>query len=99
MGAWDVPSHMADAGDHYRPAGDDYPPGVYRVVGTPDDVTLLRVADGDGRREHTGELRRVPPSVLAEAFDPAADPDAGISPVGAVRNALQGLYWQFRRFL
>ncbi|WP_121820484.1 hypothetical protein [Halostella salina] len=90
---------MADAGDHYRATGDDYPSGVYRVVGTLDDVTLLRVADADGRREHTGEIRRVPPSVLAEAFEPAEDPDTGFSPVRAVRNALQGLYWQFRRFL
>jgi hypothetical protein len=91
---------MTDVGDHYRVTGDDYPPGVYRVVGGGDsDVTLLRVADDDGRREHTGEIRRVPASVLAAEFEPAANPDAGFSPVGAVRNGLQGLYWQFRRFL
>ncbi|MFB6157504.1 MAG: hypothetical protein ABEJ34_06665 [Haloferacaceae archaeon] len=86
-------------GDHYRPTTDDRDPGVYRVVGVPDDVTLLRVADGDGRRVHAGEVRRVSRATLAGSFEPTRDPDAGLDPVAGVRNALSGLYWSVRRYL
>jgi len=87
---------MVEVGDHYRP-GDGG--AVYRVVGTGEPVALLRVTDADGRRAHTGDLRRVAEEELESEFASAGDPDAGLSPVSAVRNALQGLYWSVRRFL
>lgn len=90
---------MATVGDHYRPTADDRTPGVYRVVGASEKVTLLRVADADGRRRHTGEIRRVSSRALDAEFERADDPDAGLSPVSLARNVLQGLYWQIRRFL
>lgn len=89
---------MTDPGDHYRPTADAYDPGIYRVVGTGTEVALLRVTDGDGTRAHTGEVVYVPADRLDSAFEPADDPDAGLSPVGLVTNALQGLYWQVRKF-
>ncbi|WP_256296481.1 hypothetical protein [Haloarchaeobius salinus] len=88
---------MPSLGDHYRPAGEDAP--VYRVVGTVDEVALLRVTDDAGRRRSTGELRHVAADRLDAEFEAATDPDAGFKPLAGVRNALSGLYWQFRRFL
>ncbi len=90
---------MVDVGEHYRPTDGTHDPGVYRVVGTTDAVTLLRVADGDGRRAHTGEISRVSERDLDTAFEPASDPDAGINPVFALRNVLSGMYWNVRKFL
>lgn len=84
---------------HYRPASDDYPAGVYRVVGAGDTVVLLRLTDGDGRRRHTGRLERVRGDALADHFEPVADPDAGFAPAAGLLNAAQGLYWQVRKFL
>lgn len=86
-------------GRHYRPVSGDHSPGVYRVVGTTDGVTLLRVAEADARRVHTGETYHVEVSTLESEFEPTQDPDAGLSPATAVRNELQGLYWSVRRFL
>ncbi|MFD1647271.1 hypothetical protein [Haloarchaeobius litoreus] len=88
---------MPSIGDHYRPTGDDAP--VYRVVGVTDEVALLRVTDEHGRRESTGDVRHVATDQLDAEFEAAADPDAGFRPVAGLRNALSGLYWQFRRFL
>ncbi len=71
-----------DIHDHFR-AGPDAPTpaGVYRVVGTDaGTVTLLRVADGAGRREHSGTVEHVDRETLAEAFERAENPDAGFSP-------------------
>lgn len=90
---------MTAVGDHYRPTAADRTADVHRVVGAADEVTLLRVTDDDGRRVHTGELRRVTREALDAEFEPADDPDAGFSPISAVRNAFQGLYWQVRKFL
>jgi len=87
---------MVDTGDHYRSDGDDC---VYRVVGTGDPVALLRVTDADGRRAHSGELRRVDRDMLDAGFAPAADPDAGVSIRRAIRGLLQGLYWSVRRLV
>jgi hypothetical protein len=85
---------MAEIGDHYQ-SGDTSV--VYRVVGTTDGITLLRVTDADGRRAYTGDLRRVSEGELDAAFEPAEDPDAGVSPVGSLRNLLQGMYWEVRK--
>lgn len=89
---------MPAVGEHYRPRHGDYEPGVYRVVGVPEDVTLLRVGDVDGRRIHPGEISRVSVDALESEFEPAEDPDARFSPAASIRNQLQGLYWQVRRF-
>ncbi|OYR67264.1 hypothetical protein DJ78_16510 [Halorubrum ezzemoulense] len=88
-----------DVGAHYRPTDGDHDPGVYRVVGATDGATLLRVGDADGRRVHTGAVCRVTASALRTEFEPAADPDAGLSLTGALRDAAQGLYWSVRRLL
>jgi len=88
-----------DVGDHYRPTDGGEAPGVYRVVGAGDPVALLRVTDGDGRRIHGGELRRVDQAAVEAGFEPAADPDAGVSASGVARDVLQGLYWSVRRLL
>ena len=87
---------MAEIGDHYQPVDTS---AVYRVVGTTDEITLLRVTDANGRRAHTGDLRRVSRDELSADFEPAEDPDAGVSPVAAVLNMLQGVYWEVRKFL
>jgi len=87
---------MVEIGSHYRPPESG---AVYRIVGADETIALLRVTDADGRRAHTGDLRQVSRDELEAAFDPASDPDAGIAPVAAVRNLLQGLYWSVRRFL
>lgn len=88
---------MPEAGDHYRLTEGRGAEGVYRVVGTDGAVTLLRVTDAEGRRAHTGELRRVSREELGTAFEPAADPDGGLSALRAVRNLLQGMYWEVRK--
>lgn len=87
---------MPRVGDHYRPTAEDAP--VYRVVGVTTEVALLRVTDQSGRRASTGDLRHVAPDRLDAEFEPADDPDSGFRPVAGLRNALSGLYWQFRRF-
>ena len=84
--------------DHVRPIDGSHAPGVYRVVGTTERVTLLRVTGADDRRAHTGEITRVSPERLDASFEPAADPDAGFSPVSSLRNLASGLYWSVRQF-
>lgn len=90
---------MVTVGDHYRPSDDDRDGAVYRVVGVTDEVTLLRVTSGDGRRVHTGTIERVPRESFADAFEPASDPDARFSLRSTARNALSGVYWSIRRFV
>ncbi len=85
-----------EVGDHLRPADADLPAGAYRVVGTPgDDVTLLRVGDADGRRVHTGEVRRVPRGRL-DGFEPAENPDGNRSIASAAAARLEGFAWEIR---
>lgn len=92
------PATPAEAGEHYRPTGNSSGSGVYRVVGAGDEIALLRVADADGRRRHTGTVRHVDQSTLDGDFEAATDPDAGRSPVAAAGNLLSGLYWNVRKF-
>jgi hypothetical protein len=77
---------------HYRaPADGPVEPGIYRVVGRDDDsVTLLRVADSDGRRAVTGEVTAVDRSRLGE-FESADDPDRGFRPWEIVDGFVQEL--------
>jgi hypothetical protein len=89
---------MPEIRAHLRPTDDQYRDGVYRVVGTGDPVALLRVTDDAGRRANTGQVEHVPRDALDDAFEPADDPDSGIDPVAGLTNALQGLYWQVRKF-
>lgn len=90
---------MVAIGEHYRPVDGTHTKGIYRVVGVPEDVTLLRVADANGVRRHSGQLVQVSERTIAEEFESASDPDAGLRPVARIRNQLQGLYWSVRRFL
>lgn len=85
-------------GQHYRPVGEVADAGVYRVVGAGERVALLRVGEADGRRVHSGELRTVERSSVRTDFEPATDPDAGLSPVRGLRNYLSGLFWIVRRY-
>lgn len=90
---------MAAVSDHLRPTDADVPAGIYRVVGTGEtDVTLLRVADADGRRVNTGEVLTVSDADLG-GFESAENPD-GNAPLGThLRSALSSLYWSFRTFI
>lgn len=99
-----TPTALTDGGvdpyDHLRPAGDGgstaetaVNDGVYRVVGTgAERVTLLRVADADGRRRHTGEVVTVPRDDLA-AFAPAENPDASPSVAARLGSQIDGFRW------
>lgn len=77
--------------DHLRTDGSgDVPPGVYRVVGaTPSRVTLLRVADADAGRRHTGSLHRVGRETVERRFEPAPNPD----PRFDVGDLVDGVRW------
>ena len=84
--------------DHVRPTG-THPDGVYRVVGVTDErVTLLRVADADGRRAHTGETLTVPLAEF-EQFDTAENPDGNRSLGAALAAAPKTAYWSVRAFV
>jgi len=84
--------------DHVAPTDAEYPGGVYRVVGTSDGtVTLLRVADGDGCRVHTGELLTVDADGV-ERFEPT-DPPAPTRSLGArAASTVEMGYWTLRAF-
>ena len=81
---------MVDPGDHVRPTDGGHDPGVYRVVGTGEEVALLRVTDADGRRAHTGEVIHVPADALRSTFESADDP-GGRSPVATLVDRLRAL--------
>jgi hypothetical protein len=85
--------------DHLSPTDIDYPDGIYRVVGTSGEgVTLLRVADTDGRRINTGEIITVSYDDL-DGFDPAENPD-GNRPLGSVlTSGVETVYWSVRIFV
>jgi hypothetical protein len=87
---------MAAIYDHVELRDSDHPAGVYRVVGTADDtVTLLHVADSDGRRIHTGRTVSVSHDTYDE-LPPASNPDGG----GSITDVLVSLpatgYWALR---
>lgn len=84
--------------DHLRPTDTEhYPPGIYRVVGTSEDgITLLRVANADGRRAHTGEVVTVSKHTLK--FEAAENPDGNRS-VGAIFSSIGTAYWSLRTFV
>lgn len=85
-----------DVYDHLRSVDADAAPGVYRVVGTPGDaVTLLRVADADGRRAHTGEVLSIDHSEL-DGFEPAENPDRNRPLTAAVASRIESFYWELR---
>ena len=78
--------------DHLRSTDTD--DAVYRVVGLQNDrVTLLRVADGDGRRAQTGEATTI------STFGPAANPDENRALGTALTTAVGNVYWSFRTVL
>ncbi len=81
--------------DHLRPVGEDYPVGIYRVVGDGDPIALLRVTDERDRRRATGELLTIPRGSLS-SFEPATNPDSGFRPLAWVRGLLSGMYWTVR---
>jgi hypothetical protein len=90
---------MPEVYDHLRSTDPDDDVGIYRVVGThAESVTLLRVADGDGRRAHTGEVITVPTDALDD-FEPAENPDGNRSVAGRLRSLVEGVYFSFRSVL
>lgn len=84
--------------EHYRPAGVEYPDGIYRVVGTDGGVTLLRVGDATGQRVHTGDVLTVPDEEF-EAFESAENPDGNRSVSDALTSTLATAYWGPRAVL
>jgi hypothetical protein len=85
--------------DHVSPGEADHPDGIYRVVGTDGDgVTLLRVADAEGRRCNTGVLLTVDDDEF-ERFVPAENPDGNRPVGGAVASAATATYWSGRAFV
>jgi len=72
--------------DHLRPVeSSSHEPGIYRVVGTGEEVTLLEVGTAEGRRVHTGRTVRVPASAVEAEFEPVENPDSGVlSRVGEI---------------
>ena len=63
--------------EQYRPTNGTADAGVYRVVGSTEEmVTLLKVGDAEGRRVHSGEIESVPRATFDESFTSAPDPDA-----------------------
>jgi hypothetical protein len=85
--------------DHVQSrSDDDYPEGVYRVVGrSADAVTLLRVADPDGTRRHTGELVTVPTADLDD-FVVADSPERERTPLGVLVSVSADASWSVRAF-
>jgi len=82
--------------DHLRSTDPDDDDAVYRVVGTDDrTVTLLRVADGDGRRANTGEVVTFSRDALT-SFEPAENPDGNRSLGVRLASVLSGGYWSLR---
>ena len=88
-----------DLYEHFKPMDVDVSDGVYRVVGRDEEaVTLLRVADADERRTHTGEVVTVPIDEFT-GFTPAENPD-GNRPVGEILTSnLERGYWSIRVFI
>jgi hypothetical protein len=83
--------------DHVRVDADGpVPAGIYRVVGTGEEIALLRVGTSDGQRVTTGEVVHVERASVEE-FETAENPDSGLSlgdviaPVKAFAEALR--YW------
>lgn len=82
--------------DHVQPIDTDYLNGIYRVVGTPNGtVTLLRVADADGRRVSSGELVTVTADEL-DGFAPAENPDGNRPLETVIALKLKLIYWSGR---
>jgi hypothetical protein len=84
--------------EHYRPTDAAYPDGVYRVVGVSDGrVTLLRVANADGRRTNSGELVTADAGDLG-GFTPAENPDGNRSLADAAVSAVRMAPWSALAF-
>ena len=85
--------------DHFSPTDTDYPDGTYRVVGiSGEGITLLRVADADGRRVNTGEIITVSYDDL-DCFDSAENPDGNRSLGSALTSGVEMVYWSLRVFV
>ncbi|MDS0220406.1 hypothetical protein NDI54_03465 [Haloarcula sp. S1AR25-5A] len=85
-------------GDHVRPTESDNrdspaPDGVYRVVGTSEDVvTLLLVGTTTGRRVNTGAVVTVSREDL-DSFEPAENPDGNRSVSSMLLSFLDSFWW------
>lgn len=83
---------------HYRPTVDDRPDGTYRVVGLSDEaVTLLCVADADGRRVHTGQTVVVARDDFL-GYELADNPDETFSLGRTISSTFETFYWTVRVF-
>lgn len=84
--------------DHHSPINSEYSAGVYRVVGVNEEgVTLLRVANSDGTRLHTGIIISVSECEF-NGFAPAENPDGNRSIWDAAVSSGEMLYWSVRVF-
>ena len=85
--------------DHVELLGSDHSDGIYRVVGTTAErVTLLRVADADGSRVHSGELVSLSRDSAA-SLPAAANPDENSGSLGTTLRSMPTVaYWGVRAF-
>lgn len=85
--------------DHLKPVDIDVPDGIYRVVGRDEEtVTLLRVADEDKQRVHTGEVLSVDHAEF-DGFAPTENPDGNRPPRDVLTAKLEMGYWSIRAFV
>jgi len=87
-----------DLYEHFKPVNVDVSDGIYRVVGSDEGtVTLLRVADANERRIHTGEVVTVSLDEFT-GFAPAENPDGNRSFGATLASNLEMGYWSIRAF-
>jgi len=85
--------------DHFRPEKEDYPDGIYRVVGTNEGTaTLVQVADADSVRVNTGRIITVAYDELND-FELAENPDGNRPLRTRITSKFQMAYWSFRVFI
>lgn len=83
--------------EHVERQDSDHP-GTYRVVGVTDaSVTLLHVADADGRRIHPGRTVSVSRTEY-ESLPTASNPDSRGSLGEMVTSLPTAIYWSLRGF-
>jgi hypothetical protein len=84
--------------DHFQVRSGDYPTGTYRVVGVREEtVTLLKIGDEEGRREHTGDIITLGLDEV-EALDRIEEPELDQRTSAAIKSVLEMGYWSLRVF-
>lgn len=88
-----------DPHEQFKPVNFDVSDGIYCVVGRDEaTVTLLRIADANGRRIHTGDLVTVSLDEFT-GFTPAENPDGNRPPGATLISHIEIGYWSLRVFV